>query len=240
MVIGAARDVNADVLRHRNRRRSMPWWWHLLVALLVVALVQAIAVKIYAVPSGSMERTLAVGDRVLADRVAFAGADPQRGDVVVFRARGAWSTEAPPSRGVVRDVLVWFGGLVGIGPGTEYTLVKRVIGLPGETVACCDAEGRVTVDDAPLEEPYVFEDHEFEAGSLDCESAVRSPRCFPPVLVPDGAYLVLGDHRSGSADSVVGCRGAPSAGDCARFVDRDDVRGRVFQVVYPLMRWRGI
>jgi signal peptidase I len=86
----------------------------------------------------------------------------------------------------------------------------------------------------------VFEDHEFRAGSLDCESAVRSPRCFPPIVVPDGSHLVLGDHRSASADSVVGCRGAPSADDCARFVDRDDVIGRVFQIVAPLTRWRGI
>lgn len=239
MAIGARRDVDADVLRY-SKRRSMPWWWHLLVALLVVALVQAIAVKVYAVPSGSMERTLAVGDRVLADRIAYAAGEPRRGDVVVFRARGAWATEAPPSRGFVRDALVWVGGLVGIGPGTEYTLVKRVIGLPGETVACCDSVGRVTVDEAPLEEPYVFEDYEFQAGSLDCESAVRSPRCFTPIVVPEGSHLVLGDHRSASADSVVGCRGAPSADDCARFVDRDDVIGRVFQIVAPLTRWRGI
>jgi signal peptidase I len=239
MAIGVRRDVNADVLRD-SKRGSMPWWWHLLVALLVVALVQAVAVKVYAVPSGSMERTLAVGDRVLADRIAYTAGEPQRGDVVVFRARGAWATEAPPSRGLVRDALVWLGGQLAIGPGTDYTLVKRVIGLPGETVACCDSKGRVTVDDVPLEEPYVFEDHAFEAGSLDCESGIRSVRCFAPVLVPDGGYLVLGDHRSASADSVVGCRGAPFAEDCARFVDRDDVIGRVFQIVYPLTRWRGI
>jgi signal peptidase I len=239
MAIGARRDVNTGVLRY-SKRRSLPWWWQLLVALLVVGLVQAIAVKVYAVPSGSMERTLAVGDRVLADRIAYAVGDPQRGDVVVFRARGAWATQAPHSRGFVRDALVWLGGQFGIGPGTDYTLVKRVIGLPGEKVACCDSKGRVTVDDAPLEEPYVFEDHEFEAGSFDCESAIRSPRCFAPVLVPDGSYLVLGDHRSASADSVVGCRGAPFAEDCARFVDHDDVIGRVFQIVYPLTRWRGI
>jgi signal peptidase I len=241
MAIRAARDVDTDVLRHPTRRRGMPLWWHLLVAVLVVALVPALVVKVYAVPSTSMEQTLEVGDRVLADRIAYAAGDPQRGDVVVFRARGAWATDAPPSRGLVRDALVWLGGLAGIGPGTEYTLVKRVIGLPGETVACCDAAGRVTVDGEPIDEPYVFEDQEFVTGSLDCESAVRSARCFGPIAIPAGEYLVLGDHRSRSADSVIGCRGAssPSAA-CARFVDGRDVIGRVWQIVYPFTRWSGV
>lgn len=240
MTVGAGRDADVRSLRRPGRRRGMPLWWHLLVAVLVVALVQALVVKVYAVPSRSMEQTLSVGDRVLADRVAYAVGEPERGDVVVFRAHGAWSTDAPPSRGLARDALVWFGGLVGIGPGTDYTLVKRVIGLPGETVACCDAAGRVTVDDAPLEEPYVSEDLPFQPGSLDCESVVRSARCFPPIAVPEGSYLVLGDHRSGSADSVVACRGAPSAAGCARFVDRGHVIGRVFQIISPLSRWGGV
>lgn len=239
MAIGA-RDVDIDVLRHPTGRRGMPLWWHLLVAVLVVALVQALVVKIYVVPSTSMEQTLEVGDRVLADRIAYAAGGPERGDVVVFRARGAWATDAPPSRGIIRDALVWLGGLAGIGPGTEYTLVKRVIGLPGETVACCDAAGRVTVDGEPLDEQYVFEDQEFVAGSLDCESVVRSTRCFGPIAIPADEYLVLGDHRSRSADSVIGCRGVPSAADCARFVDRDDVIGRVWQIVYPFSRWGGV
>jgi signal peptidase I len=225
---------------HPTRRRGMPLWWHLLVALLVVALVQALVVKVYAVPSESMEQTLEIGDRVLADRTAYVIGEPDRGDVVVFRARGAWTESAPASRGVIRDALVWLGGLAGIGPGTEYTLVKRVIGLPGETVACCDAAGRVTVDDEPLGEPYIFEDHPFRPKSLDCESTVQSTRCFAPIVVPEGSYLVLGDHRSRSADSVVGCRGATSAADCARFVDRGDVIGRVWHVLYPFSRWGGV
>lgn len=240
MTIGAGRDVDTDGLRHPTRRRGMPLWWHLLVALLVVALVQALVVKVYAVPSTSMEQTLEIGDRVLADRTAYVIGAPDRGDVVVFRARGAWATSAPASRGFAGDALVWLGGLAGIGPGTEYTLVKRVIGLPGETVACCDAAGRVTVDDEPLDEPYVFEDHPFRPESLDCESAVPSTRCFPPIVVPEGTYLVLGDHRSRSADSVVDCRGAPSAADCARFVDRGDVIGRVWHILYPFSRWGGV
>lgn len=218
----------------------MPLWWHVLVALLVVALVQALVVKVYSVPSTSMEQTLEIGDRVLADRTAYVVGAPERGDVVVFRARGAWATSAGPSRGFITDAFVWLGGVAGIGPGTEHTLVKRVIGLPGETVACCDAAGRVAVDGEPLDEPYVFEDHPFQPGSLDCESAIRSMRCFPPVAVPEGSYLVLGDHRSHSADSVVGCRGASFAADCTRFVDRGDVIGRVRQIVYPFSRWAGV
>lgn len=240
MTIGAGRDVDTEALRHPTRRRGMPLWWHLLVALLVVALVQALVVKVYAVPSTSMEQTLEIGDRVLADRIAYAVGAPERGDVVVFRAHGAWATSAPPSRGFIGDALVWLGGLAGIGPGTEYTLVKRIIGLPGETVACCDATGRVTIDGEPLDELYLSEDHPYQPGSLDCESATRSTRCFAPIAVPEGSYLVLGDHRSRSADSVVGCRGAASAPDCARFVERGDVIGRVVQIVYPFSRWSGV
>jgi signal peptidase I len=237
---GSERDVGVRMLRRPSGRRGMPVWWHLLVALLVVALVQALVVKAYAVPSTSMEHTLEVGDRVLANRVAYAAGGPERADVVVFRANGTWAASAPPSRGIVRDAFAWLGGLAGIGPGTEYTLVKRVIGLPGETVACCDAAGRVTVDGAPLDEPYVFQDPPFQHGSLDCESALRSTRCFPPIVVPEGSYLVLGDHRSHSADSVIGCRGISSGAECARFVDRGDVIGRVWQIVYPFPRWGGV
>ncbi|WP_448809174.1 signal peptidase I [Agromyces bauzanensis] len=221
-----------------GRRTGLPVWAHLLIALLVVALVQALVVKIYSVPSGSMEQTLSVGARVLADRIAYNVGDPERGDVVVFRARESWAAGAP-TRTWFEGALVWLAGMVGIGPG-DYTLVKRVIGVPGDSVACCDASGRVTVNGNPIDEPYVFEDHEFEAGTLDCETTVRSSRCFQSIVVPDSEYLVLGDHRSDSADSVIGCRGAPDGTECARFVDRDDVAGRVFQVVYPFGRWGAV
>lgn len=235
-----SRGEGHEVAPVRAQRRGMPIWWHLVVAVLVLALVQALVVKLYQVPSGSMEQTLAPGDRLLVNRLAYAASEPERGDVVVFEASGAWKNDtASADDSALVAAVKWLGDLVGVGPGTGRALVKRVIGLPGETVVCCDVEGRVTVDGEPLDEPWVFEDLPFVSGEMDCASEVRSPRCFEPVTVPAGEYLVLGDHRSASADSVVGCRGSP-ASDCARFVEREAIVGRAFVVVLPFAHWRGL
>ena len=131
-----------------------------------------------------------------------------------------------------------FGDLTGIGPSNTAYTVKRVIGLPGQTVACCSADGRVTVDGTPLDEPYVYEDLPFTAGTLDCSSSPRSTRCFPEITVPEDNLLVLGDHRSESADSVIGCRGATEGPECARFVPLDRVVGPVVLRFWPLDRRR--
>ena len=92
----------------------------------------------------------------------------------------------------------------------------------------------MTVDDQPLEEPYVFEDLPFTAGALDCSSSPRSMRCFPEITVPRDNLLVMGDHRSQSADSVIGCRGATDGPECARFVPEDRVVGPVVLRFWPL------
>ncbi len=216
-------------------RASLPLWWHLAVAVLLVLLVQALVVKVYVVPSGSMEQTLDVGDRMLVNRLPVGS--PARGDIVVFEASGAWeSGRAEPASALSRLARV-VGTVTELGPGAPYTLVKRVIGLPGESVACCDADGRVEVDGVAIDEPYIYEDVPFEAGKLDCTTTPQSSRCFGPVAVPAGEYLVLGDHRGGSADSVVACRGAPEpAPACARFVEGGSIVGRAFWVIWPLGR----
>lgn len=212
----------------------MPIWWHLAVALLLVLLVQALVVKVYTVPSGSMERTLDVGDRILVDRLP-AG-DPRRGEVVVFEASGAWLPDQSEPGSALGRLARVIGTITELGPGAPYTLVKRVVGLPGERVECCDTEGRLLIDGHVLDEPYVFGNLPFEADVLDCTTAPRSMRCFGPVRVPEGRLLVLGDHRSASADSVVACRGAPASAGCARFVDEERVVGRAFLVFWPLGR----
>ena len=109
-----------------------------------------------------------------------------------------------------------------------------MIGLPGQTVACCSTDGKVTVDGTPLDEPYVYEDLPFTAGTLDCSSSPRSTRCFPEITVPSDNLLVLGDHRSESADSVIGCRGATEGPECARFVPEERVVGPVVLRFWPL------
>ena len=218
----------------------MPIWWHVIVAVLVVALVQALAVKLYQVPSASMEQTLTPGDRLLVNRLAHVVSDPGRGEIVVFEASADWRGDtASADDSALVAAVKWLGDIVGIGPGTGGALVKRIIGLPGETIACCDADGRVTVDGEPIDEPWIFEDLPFVPGESDCSSEVRSQRCFEPVTVPVDNYLVLGDHRSASADSVIGCRGSPVS-DCARFVERDAIVGRAVAVVLPFAHWHGL
>lgn len=212
----------------------MPLWWHISVAVVLVVLVQALVVKVYSVPSRSMEQTLEIGDRMLVNRLP-AGA-PERGEIVAFEASAAWQPGQSEPGSALGALARAVGTFTGLGPGAPYTLVKRVVGLPGETVACCDADGRVQVDGEPIDEPYVYDDLPFESGGLDCEGAPGSPRCFGPVRVPDGQYLVLGDHRAASADSVVACRGAPAVSDCARFVEERKIVGRAFLVFWPLGR----
>ena len=202
------------------------------MALVAVALVQAFLVKPFGVPSQSMENTLHVGDRILVNRLDD---DVARGDVVVFGHGNTWQEkQLPPTDGPVIRALRAVGDLTGIGPSSTAYTVKRVVGMPGDRVACCSADGRVTVDDQPLDEPYVYEDLPFTAGLLDCSSSPRSRRCFPEITVPGDDLLVLGDHRSQSADSVISCRGATDGPECARFVPVERVVGPVVLRFWPL------
>jgi signal peptidase I len=221
--------------RPRWRRALSSPWAHLVAAILVAALVQALFIKVYQVPSGSMQRTLEPGDRVLVNRLAHLGGEPERGDVIVFNRDESWGprTEQP----WWRTAIGWFGDAVGFGPSNQATLTKRVIGLPGDRIACCDAEGRVTVNGKPIDEPYVFDDLPYTPGELDCSTDPVSARCFREVALGDDEYLVMGDHRSNSADSVLGCRGASRPADCARVVRGAEIVGEAFFVAWPISGW---
>ena len=213
-------------------RRRLPVLAEVLLALVAVALVQAFVVKPFGVPSQSMENTLHIGDRILVTRLDD---DVARGDVVVFGHGNTWQAKRlPPADNLVLRAARLVGDLTGIGPSSTSYTVKRVIGIPGHKVACCSPDGRVTVDDQPLDEPYVFEDLPFTAGALDCSSSPRSTRCFPEITVPRDNLLVMGDHRSQSADSVIGCRGATDGPECARFVPEERVVGPVVLRFWPL------
>lgn len=227
MTAGAPATVGATT----PRRRRLPLITEVVIALLAVALVQAFLVKPFGVPSESMEQTLHIGDRILVNRL---DSDVARGDVVVFGHGDTWQEKRlPPADQSVARAVRALGDLTGIGPSNTAYTVKRVIGLPGEKVACCSADGAVTVDGRALDEPYVYEDLPFTVGSLDCSSALRSPRCFPEITVPQENLLVLGDHRSQSADSVIGCRGVTAGPECARFVPRGRVVGPVVLRFWP-------
>lgn len=207
----------------------------MLFSLIAVALVQGFLVKIYHVPSASMEQTLDVGDRVMVNRTAYFSAEPQRGDVVVFRKPSGWGNA--PEHGALRTAIGWFGDLTGIGPGNTEFLVKRVIGIPGDTVECCSETGQVKVNGEALNEPYVVKDLAFEATAFDCSTQVSSPRCFAPIRLEQGQYLLLGDHRSNSEDSVSACRNTEAASGCVRTADRSDLVGTVDGFLYPFSKW---
>ena len=173
----------------------------LLVAVVVAVTtgVRAYVVAPFAIPSGSMEQTLQVGDRILVDRLSYRFHDVRRGDVVVF------------------DGTDTFGSLGNRRGETDY--VKRVVGLPGEHVVCCDSTGRVTVDGRPLtEQAYLHPG--------DVPSLMRFD-----VQVPDGRLWLMGDHRSDSLDSRAHL-GDPGGGTVAV----SKVVGRVLTVVWPLGR----
>ena len=181
--------------------------------LVVVSVLLSLAVKVlllqaFSIPSGSMESTLQVGNRILVDKVGAS--DVQRGEVVVFDGRREFA---------------------GVPEQKDY--VKRVIAVAGDRVACC-AAGRVTLQRAgsdtavPLTEPYVFEDD----GRPFCEvgQGAQCPDGAPGILVGEGRLWVMGDHRSRSADS----RANRASGDGT--IGTDQVVGRAFAVVWPPSR----
>ena len=123
------------------------------------------------------------------------------------------------------------GSVFGVVPPDENDLVKRVIATGGQTVECCDDQGRVLVDGKPLDEPYVVNDFPFTPGTLTCDTAPKSGRCFGPVTVPEGNLWVMGDNRNNSADSRY------HVGDELQgTVPVDNVRGKAVFIVLPPSR----
>ena len=221
-----------------KRRRELPTWLlmvrTLVIGLAILALVQGLLVRVFAIPSSSMMETLNPRDRVVVNLRAHDSATPQAGDIVVFRHGDAWDDDRkPPSKSAVVNAARNIGDFLGIRPSNYNYTVKRVIAVGGDTASCCDQAGHVTVNGEPLDEPYIYQDYPFEGGTLDCTTEQRSLRCFAPVQVPAGSLLMLGDHRSNSADSVAACRGQGASADCAQFINTDQVVGKVLFSLLP-------
>lgn len=237
--------VAPSIRSHLRRSYGHPVT-HLLLALLLFGLLQAFVVKPFFVPSGSMEHSLEIGDRLIVNRLAYAPKElsPSVGDVVVFHTdEDLWPSQQlladnPPLSSMKFGVKRLFGDFLGIGPPTQNYLVKRVIGTPGQSIECCNSSGKIVNDGHPREEPYVFQDLVFMPGKLDCQTQPQSQRCFPLVKVPEGTLLLLGDHRSDSSDGMSLCRAieSPTGEGCARWVRTEDVLGKVHSVVWPLDR----
>jgi signal peptidase I len=178
-------------------------------------LVKAFVVQVYRIPSASMEDTLLIGDRVLVNKLVYHFRDIDRGDIIVFSGQGSWGPDAPPpsSDPVVR---VFDDVLGAMGLHTEQTFyIKRVIGLPGDRVACC-TDGKVTVNGVPLtEQSYLY------------PGSTESP--FPAVTVPPGRLWVMGDNRDDSDDSRGHMIGFPEQGT----IPENEVVGRAFMILWP-------
>jgi signal peptidase I len=199
----------------------------LAMAMVLSFVVKTWLIQAFYIPSGSMEDTLLVGDRVVVSKLTPGPIDLTRGDVVVFEDPGGWLDSVPlPERtgvgGAVHSLLVF----VGLLPSeSEDHLIKRVIGLPGDTVSCCDDDGRLVVNGVAISEPYVFPGDEPSSRRFD-------------ITVPDGRVWVMGDHRSDSEDSRFH---DPSGTGEEGAVPIERVTGRAVGVVWPLARlsWLG-
>ncbi|MGL5818369.1 MAG: signal peptidase I [Phycicoccus sp.] len=192
------------------------------LALVLSFVVKTWFVQAFFIPSGSMEDTLGVGDRVVVSKLTPGPVDLSRGDVVVFEDPGGWLSAPPPTeqgglRGTVGEALRF----VGLLPSeSENHLIKRVVGLPGDHVMCCDSERRLVVNEVPVDEPYL------KPGDLPSLPTFD-------ITVPEGRLWVMGDHRSDSEDSRFH---DPSQDGSGGSVPIDDVTGRAVAVVWPLGR----
>jgi signal peptidase I len=192
-------------------------------AVLIALVLKTFLVQAFVIPSGSMEETIRIGDRVLVDKLTpWFGAEPERGDVVVFHDPGGWLHGEQTQRSTagvkqVKEVLTFIGLLPS---ADEQDLIKRVVAVGGDTVACCDEKGRVTVNGTPLHEPYIH------PGNVPSKIRFK-------VTVPVGRIFVMGDHRGNSADSRYHMDG-PGHGT----VSVDQVVGRAIVIAWPVGHWR--
>ena len=187
------------------------------VALVVSLLIKTFLVQFFYIPSGSMENTLQIKDRVAVNKVPFISKSINRGDVVVFRDPNNWLPEIV-DYGTNKYVSKAKSALVAVGvlpnPTKQY-LVKRVVGVAGDRIVCCTKTGNLTINDVEVIEPYIY------AGNKPSEMTFD-------VTVPKGKIWVMGDHRGASADSRY------HQDDINKgFIPLSKVTGRVVAVIWP-------
>ena len=192
-------------------------------ALIASTLLRLFVAQMFVIPSGSMENTLLIRDRVMVQKVAGWS----RGDVVVFRDTQGWLADPAEETDPLRRTLIF----IGLAPDESSNhLIKRVIGLPGDHVKCCDAQGRIQVNGQPLDEgTYLY--------ATNGQTVAPSAYTFD-VVVPKDRIWVMGDHRDNSQDSR--CHLTEGTDGIAAFVPMADVVGSAIAVVYPFDRWRNL
>ncbi len=203
-----------------TEKRQLPVWQES-VLLVVTAMVMAVVVKAFFlqafyIPSESMEPTMLVDDKILVQKVSYWAGDPGRGDIVVFDDPGGWlnASESRRASNPVQRALE----IIGLFP-TGGHLIKRVVGVGGDQVKCCDSTGHLIVNGTPIDEPYLF------------DAAANANQSFD-VVVPQNHLWVMGDNRGNSADSRMH-QADPGGG----FIKEEAVVGKAWLRVWPASRW---
>ncbi len=214
-----------DRVADRRKEHSEPSLGRELFIIVVVALLLSFFVRTFLaqaffVPSGSMENTLQIQDRILVSKLSNHFGEVQRGEIVVFSDPSNWLPEPEPASGIagiMRNGLMWIGLLPS---DTGKDLVKRVIGIGGDNVVCCDTDGRITLNGVSLVEPYLK-----PPGSTDQVQF--------NITVPQGRVFVMGDNRGDSSDSRFHLDEESGTVPLANIV------GRVAYVIWPISSWSG-
>jgi signal peptidase I len=214
-------DRSRDETAGKSAKKPMPLWQEtillLALALVLAIIIKSLFVQAFYIPSPSMEPEFVKNDRILVQKVSYwGGASPSRGDIVVFKDPGGWlddSESSTPHSPVTRLM-----EKIGLYP-TGGHLVKRVIGIGGDRVVCCDAKGRITVNGRALEEKSYL-----PTGTAP--SQIKFDR-----TVPKDHLWMMGDNRGFSYDSR-GHMGGPGGG----YVDESLVVGKVFSLIWPWKR----
>ncbi len=222
-----------------TKKKHLPVWQETIlllgIALVLAVVIKALFVQAFYIPSESMEPGLVKNDRILVQKVSYwFGGTPQRGDVVVFKDPGDWLSpleSAGPTNGVTSLM-----SKIGLYPAGGH-LVKRVIGVAGDTIVCCDKKGRITVNDVPLNESGYA-----KLAGAECYGPMVGQCKWTAGPIPDGHIFVMGDNRSRSADSTVHMCSRDET-DCVpgdEFVPVDLVVGKVFVLLWPRDHFRWV
>ena len=190
-------------------------------ALVLSLLVKTFLIRSFFIPSGSMLETLQIQDRIIVNELVPEVVPVERGDVIVFRDPGNWlSPIVKPEQNFFEASSEWFLSAFGfVASDSTQHLVKRVIGVEGDRIVCCDADKKLTINGVPITEPYLAKG--VEPSVLDFD-----------VVVPKDSFWVMGDNRGSSEDSRYH-QDLPSKG----FVDKKHVVGRAFVISWPVANW---